>query len=88
MSSTRHTRLGSPISYERYMSNRRFVELRGVSGVAVAAKAELYSDPRKRSLIFFLQALSLKPGGLRGVARRMLGSNETAQSLGSSEKLA
>ena len=47
------------------MSNRRFVELRGVSGVAVAAKAELYSDPRKRSLIFFLQALSLKPGGLR-----------------------
>ena len=69
MSSTRHAPQGSAISFERYMSSPEFVELRGIPGTAVAAKARLYSDPRKRGLLFFLQSLSLKEGGLHQVAR-------------------
>src|SRR5258707_7199076 len=72
MSSTRHAAEGAPISFERYMSSPDYAELRGIPGTAVAAKAQLYSDARKRSLLFFLQSLSLKEGGLRGVARALL----------------
>ena len=71
MSSTRHAPLGSPISYERYMSSPEFAELRGIPGTAVAAKAELYADAQKRRLLFFLQALSLKRGGLRRLAHEL-----------------
>src|SRR5216684_3634105 len=72
MSSTRHAPQGSAISYERYMSSPEFAEMRGIPGTAVAAKAQLYADIRKRSLLFFLQALSIKEGGLRFVARALL----------------
>ena len=72
MSNTRHAQQGSAISYERYMSSPEFAELRGIPGTAVAAKAQLYTDVRKRSLLFFLQALSIKEGGLRQVAQRLL----------------
>ena len=54
------------------MSSPAYAELRGIPGTAVAAKAQLYSDARKRSLLFFLQSLSVKEGGLRGVARALL----------------
>jgi len=68
--STRHAPEGAPISYERYMSSPEFAAMRGIPGTAVAAKAQLYSEARQRSLLFFLQSLSLKEGGgLRGVAR-------------------
>ena len=56
------------------MSSPAFAELRGIPGTAVAAKAQLYSDARKRSFLFFLQSLSLKEGGLRGVAHALLES--------------
>ena len=72
MSSTRHAPTGAPISHERYMSSPEFAELRGIPGTAVAAKADLYTDARKRSLLFFLQSLSLKRGGLRRIARTLL----------------
>ncbi len=72
MSSTRHAPQGSAVSYERYMSSPEYAELRGIPGTAVAAKAQLYTDTRKRSLLFFLQALSIKEGGLRFVARALL----------------
>src|SRR5216684_1769015 len=72
MSNTRHAPQGSAISYERYMSSPEFAEMRGIPGTAVAAKAQLYADIRKRSLLFFLQALSIKEGGLRFVARALL----------------
>src|SRR6266852_7976184 len=74
MSSTRHAPQGSAVSYERYMSSPEFAELRGIPGTAVAAKAQLYSDARKRSLLFFLQSLSLKDGGLQRVARTLVES--------------
>jgi hypothetical protein len=71
MSSTRYAPFGAPISYERYMSSPEFAELRGIPGTAIATKADLYDDPRQRSLLFFLHALSLKPGGLRRLAREL-----------------
>jgi hypothetical protein len=71
MSSTRRAPQGSAISYERYMSSPEFARLRGIPGTAVAAKAQLYPDARKRNLLFFLQSVSLKGGGLRFVARAL-----------------
>ena len=69
MSNTRHAPQGSAISYERYMSSPEFAQLRGIPGTAVAAKAQLYTDARKRSLLFFLQALSLKRAACASGAR-------------------
>jgi len=54
------------------MSSPEYAELRGIPGTAVAAKAQLYTDARKRSLLFFLQSLSLKYGGLQRVSRTLL----------------
>jgi len=71
MSNTRHAPADAPISYERYMSSPEFAKLRGIPGTAVAAKADLYGDGRKRSLLFFLQSLSLKRDGLRQVAHNV-----------------
>jgi len=53
------------------MSSPEYAELRGVMGNAVTAKASILTSPRKRSLLFFLQALSLEPGGLRTVAEKI-----------------
>ncbi len=44
------------------MSSPEYAELRGISGVAVTAKAALMDTPAKRSLLYFLQAMSLQPG--------------------------
>jgi DNA transposition AAA+ family ATPase len=72
MSSTRHAEDEAPLSQERYMSSPEYRELRGISGNAVAAKAALLGHPAKRSLLFFLQALSLQPGGLQKFTREFL----------------
>jgi len=69
MSNTRH---GAPLSQERFMSSPEFTELRGIHGGAVAAKAATLLNPRKRSLLFFLQAISLRPGGLNQFAKDFL----------------
>jgi hypothetical protein len=53
------------------MSSPEFAAMRGIPGTAVAAKAQLYREARQRSLLFFLQSLSLKEGGLRKVARAL-----------------
>jgi hypothetical protein len=71
MSSTRRAPEGAPISYHRYMSSPEFVEMRGIPGTVVAAKAQLCLSARTRSLLFFLQSLSLKESGLRRVARTL-----------------
>lgn len=54
------------------MSSPEFVALRGIPGTVVAAKAQLYEDARKRSLLFFLQSLSLDDGGLPRIARALV----------------
>jgi hypothetical protein len=53
------------------MSSPEYVELRGIPGTTVAAKAQLYTDPRKRSVLFFLHSLSVNENGLHLVARML-----------------
>ena len=77
--STRHAEEGAPISYERYMSSPEFAAMRGIPGTAVAAKAQLYSSARKRSLLFFLQSQSLRDGGLRQIARALKFSGQSEE---------
>ncbi|HKS35936.1 MAG TPA: ATP-binding protein [Verrucomicrobiae bacterium] len=72
MSSTRHSHAGAALSQERYMSSPEFAELRGINGGAVAAKAATLLNPRKRSLLFFLQGMSLRPGGLNQFVKDFL----------------
>ena len=72
MSNTRYAPSGAPISFERYMSSPEYAELRGIPGTVVAAKAQLYTDLRKRSLLFFLHSLSVNESGLHRVARTLL----------------
>jgi hypothetical protein len=54
------------------MSSPEYAELRGIPGTAVAAKAQLYRDARKRSLLFFLHSLSVNESGLHRFARTLL----------------
>ena len=58
------------------MSSPQFVELRGIPGTAVAAKAQLYVGARERSLLFFLQSVSMEPHGLRYLAREIIRSEK------------
>jgi AAA domain len=69
---TRRAESGAPLSQERYMSSPEFAELRGISGSAATAKASILSSHRQRSLIYFLQALSLETGGLPKVVEQLL----------------
>ena len=71
MSNTRRAPEGAPISFGRYMSSPEFVAIRGIPGTVVAAKAQLYPSARKRSLLFFLQSLSLRDGGFRKLAKKL-----------------
>lgn len=62
----------APLSQERYMSSPEYAELRGLSGTAVAPRAAIVDDPAIRRLVWFLQARSIEPGGLKRVARELL----------------
>jgi len=62
--STRRAPAGEPISFEKYMSSPAYAELRGVDGIAATAKGSMLADERQRSLLFFIQAMSLRPGGI------------------------
>lgn len=70
--STRKAPDNSPLSQERYMSSPEYAELRGLSGNAVARKAAYLAHPRKRDLLFWLQAMSLRPGGLPKLADELI----------------
>ena len=54
------------------MSSPEYAELRGLSGTAVAPRAAMVDDAEIRRLIWFLQARSIEPGGLKRVARDLL----------------
>jgi len=54
------------------MSSPEYLELRGLSGNAVCRKAAYLEHPRKKSLLFWLQAMSLHEGGLRKLAREFI----------------
>lgn len=70
--STRHAPPDGPLNQERYMSSPEYAELRGVSGTAIAARAAVLHSAQQRRLLYFLQALSLKEGGLPKVADDLL----------------
>ena len=86
MSSSRYAAEDSELSQNRYASDPAFVGRRGISGSAVAAKASLLPEAESRSLLYFLQSLSLSRNGLREVAREIIemfperiGTDENAQ---------
>jgi hypothetical protein len=54
------------------MSSVEFADLRGVSGMAVSARAAVLLHDAKRDFIWWLQALSLSEGGLRRVAKEII----------------
>lgn len=72
MSSTRHAADSSSFHQNRYMSDSAFADQRGLLGNLVAERAAILPSARKRELLFFLQAESLKPGGLKRVASEIL----------------
>lgn len=53
------------------MSSNEFAELRGISGVAVSARATVLINAAKRDLLWFIQGLSLGEGGLKHVAKEL-----------------
>lgn len=72
MSATRHAEPDAPMSFERYRSHPEFKALNGLPGQHVAAKAALQTDPRAKSLLMFLQALTLRPGAVKKLAADIL----------------
>lgn len=70
--STRHAPDGAPLADNRYMSDPAFVEMRGISGTTVAAKAEFISEKSKRALLFFIQSLSIERDGTKRMAREIV----------------
>jgi hypothetical protein len=59
------------LSQARYMSSNEFAELRGIN-VAVSARATILLSASRRELIWFIQGLSLREGGLKRVARELV----------------
>jgi hypothetical protein len=70
--STRKADPNAPLSQERYMSSPEYAALRGVSAVAVAARAAVILHAEKRRLVWFLQGMSIADGGLRKVAEDLI----------------
>ncbi len=64
MSNTRYASPDSPLAHEKYLSDVRFVERRGINGRAVAEKAAILKDATLRRLILFLQGVSVADQGL------------------------
>jgi hypothetical protein len=62
----------APPSAEVYLNSPEYLELRGISGKAVAAKATYLGHPVKRKLLHFLQRLSLEQRGFSQIAKEIL----------------
>jgi len=54
------------------MSSEEYAERRGLNGNLVTARCDLLLSARKRSLLYFIQALSHREGGLRKVSRELV----------------
>ena len=72
MSSTRHVQEGAACTPFGLASAPQYAEQRGICGTIVAAKARLMDAPEKRSRLFFLQAQSMRPGGLKRLAQELV----------------
>jgi hypothetical protein len=74
VSRTRKADPNDPLSFEKYLSSPQYTDMRGIDGTAATAKAMLQSAPEARRLIFFVQALSHRIGGLPGVVKELIDS--------------
>lgn len=72
MSNTRYADPDSELSQERYMSSPEYVETRGIYLNAVAEKASLMLSGQVRDLLYFLQGMSIQPGGVKKLAADIL----------------
>ena len=72
MSGTRYASENSPFRPERFMSSPSLMGARGLPGNLVAARCAVLDDPLERRLIYFLQALSHREGGLSKVGRDLV----------------
>jgi energy-coupling factor transporter ATP-binding protein EcfA2 len=72
MSSTRRVQPGARRAQNGWASALEFEELRGLNGIVVAFKAAMLDEPKKKQLLYFLQALSLREGGIKRIARELL----------------
>lgn len=66
MSNTRHATTEGPLRQERYCSSPEFE--RGLMANLVAKRCDVLDQPGDRSLIYFLQLLSHREGGLKKAA--------------------
>jgi hypothetical protein len=69
MSSTRKAQTGSPQRQERYASSAEFES--GLMANLVARRCEVLKSPEEIELIFFLQYLSHREGGLKKVSENL-----------------
>src|ERR1035437_4528179 len=70
MSNTRTAKPGTPLRQERWASSEEFE--RGLLGNLVARRCSALDDPEKRQLVYFLQSLSHREGGIEKVAAVLL----------------
>lgn len=70
--STRRAAADAPLSQNRYASDTEYVEMRGISGSAVAAKAAYLLKPEHRNLLFFIQSLAIEQQGTRRLAEAVI----------------
>jgi hypothetical protein len=70
MSNTRRAEPGTPLRQERWASSEEFE--RGLMGNLVARRCSALAGPEGRQLVYFLQSLSHREGGLEKVAAELL----------------
>lgn len=70
MSNTRHAQPGVPLRQNRFASSPAIE--RGLLGNLVALKCATIESPENRELLYWLQSVSHKPGGLAGIATEAL----------------
>lgn len=72
MSSTRQVQAGERRRQNGWASAVEYDCLRGIDGTAVALKAALQDNPEKSELLYFLQGLSLRDGGVKRIAAELI----------------
>lgn len=70
--STRRVKAGEQRRQNGWASAPEYDVLRGLNGTAVAFKAALQDDPKARELLYALQSLSLREGGLKRIGRELV----------------
>jgi len=70
MSNTRRAEPGTPLRQERWASSEEFE--RGLMGNLVARRCSALEDREARQLVYFLQSLSYREGGIGKIAEELL----------------